>query len=230
MKGNQLWSLATSRRRGKTARNVSRWRGKWRRGGRLCYSGFSIQLSSEFYANFRKLSESKIKIGHASIGRSGSWWEQVALDGRREPFYFVLFWIQEVKKRSCRPRHLRAEILQLRLSAVFGFLTLADPVEALWSFAAAAPAHLVTGWEWAAGEKRDPRHLGNEVPPSAPPTATTRLGGRTRWHLAGFWGRTGKFTEEEINRQALINFFFCWYFPIFLSLLLQCENQSLFPL
>ncbi|CAB1452998.1 unnamed protein product [Pleuronectes platessa] len=50
---------------------------------------------------------------------------------------------------------------------VLDFLTLAAPVAAprLLLFEAwAAPAHLVTGWEWAAGGKRDPSRLGNRSP------------------------------------------------------------------
>lgn len=81
MERNKLWSSATSRherkweRGGKTARNASGGRGSVV--GRDLLLNVSMQLSSEFYANFWKVPESKMWIWRASNSWSWSWWEQI---------------------------------------------------------------------------------------------------------------------------------------------------------
>ena len=63
MEGNKLWSCATSRhqgkweRAGKTARNAGEMKREW---GRDLLLNVSVQLSSEFYANFWKVPESEM--------------------------------------------------------------------------------------------------------------------------------------------------------------------------
>ena len=73
VEGNKLWSCATSRhqgkweRAGKTARNAGEMKREW---GRDLSLNVSVQLSSEFYANFWKVPESEMWIRRAPVSWS----------------------------------------------------------------------------------------------------------------------------------------------------------------
>lgn len=116
---------------------------------------------------------------------------------------------------TCPTLHLSVALAEKssRWSWWIGFPDIRGPrggsgATALWSFGGAAPAHLVTGWEWAAGEKRDPGCPGNQSP--------TQL--HMQWHLVSFspesqWHINAKPGNMEGKIKLLWNLIFLYFCP-----------------